>query len=110
MMLYVSGPMSGIEEYNFPAFKAATERLRAAGYKVLCPTEVRMDCGCLGALYNCEQKHDWADFVRADLIAMLRHANAVALLPGWDRSSGAKVEVSVALALGMRVRELEGWL
>lgn len=110
-MIYVSGPMAGYPEHNFPAFKDATARLRAAGFKVLCPTECAMPCGCEGALAVCDEgPHDWADFVRWDLVAMLQEARALAMLPGWENSRGARLERHVALALKMRVRPLEDWL
>lgn len=110
-MIYVSGPMSGILEHNFPAFKDASARLRAAGYEVCCPTEVVMACGCSGQHAPvCGAKHAWADFVRADLIEMLQKAKGVALLPGWEHSEGAKLERYVALVLDLDVRLLEEWL
>lgn len=101
--------MAGYPEHNFPAFKAATAKLRAAGFEVLCPTEVAMPCGCEGPLQNCGEEHAWADFVRHDLIAMLRWANSVALLPGWEQSNGAKLERFVAMKLKWDVRRLEDW-
>jgi hypothetical protein len=37
--LYLAGPMTGIEDFNYPAFNAMAERLRAAGYEVKNPAD-----------------------------------------------------------------------
>ncbi len=38
--LYLSGPMSGIKDNNFPVFHAEAARLRALGYTVVSPAEI----------------------------------------------------------------------
>lgn len=42
----------------------------------------------------------YAAYLRGDLDALL-HADALALLPGWEESSGACVEAMVAASLGI---------
>ena len=39
MNIFISGPMSGIDDYNKPAFNAAAEKLRAMGHKCFNPAE-----------------------------------------------------------------------
>jgi hypothetical protein len=39
--IYLSGPMTGIPENNFPAFHMWAERLRADGYDVVNPAEIQ---------------------------------------------------------------------
>ena len=39
MRLYLAGPMSGIKDFNFPAFNEAAEHLRKLGYEVFNPAE-----------------------------------------------------------------------
>jgi hypothetical protein len=98
MKLYLSGPMQGYPEYNFPAFERARKLLRDAGYEVVCPAE-------LG-------KHDgweWEDYLRRDLKVMLE-CESVATLPGWENSLGAQLEIDVAGRLRMRVEPVEFWL
>lgn len=98
MKLYVSGPMAGYPEHNYPAFAAATAKLREAGYAVLSPAE-------LGVVNGWE----WEDYLRRDLIALLE-CDAVALLPGWQHSRGARLETDVADKLSMPVRMVDIWV
>lgn len=93
--VYIAGPMTGLPELNFPAFERAAARLRASGYEVVSPHEVCPDKGI-----------EWSAALRRD-IPELCTCNAVALLPGWERSRGAKLEKFIAEALGMRVIFIE---
>lgn len=90
--VYVAGPMTGLPEHNFPAFHAATARLRWHGYVVCCPTEN-------GAP---EGGKSWAHYMRRDLADLLT-CDAVVTLPGWQSSRGASLEVFIACQLDMRV-------
>lgn len=89
--IYLSGPMTGIKDHNFPLFNAETARLRALGYAVVNPVEVNPDGDTA-----------WADCLRRDLTALL-DCDAIALLPGWGDSRGAQLELHVARALGFAV-------
>lgn len=89
--VYLSGPMSGIADFNFPAFIAAAEVLRAAGYIVLNPAEINTDTGM-----------SWEDCLRND-IRVLCDCAAIVLLPGWERSKGAQLEQHIAHRLGMEI-------
>ncbi len=48
--------------------------------------------------------HDqtWESYMRVDIIALMG-CEAICLLPGWDRSAGAKCEYHLAQVLGMDV-------
>ena len=96
-VLYLSGPMTGYPEHNRAAFTQAEEQLLAAGHDVLSP------------VYAAPHGTTWADYLRADLVLLLR-AEAVAVLPDWEASRGARLEVHVAQALGMTVLPVERWL
>lgn len=91
MPLYISGPMSGIPESNYPAFNAAAQELRERGYDVVNPAEIVADSGTA-----------WEDFMRADIAALL-NCDTVYVLKGYENSRGAKLELTIAQALGMAV-------
>lgn len=94
MKVYISGPMTGIEDYNFPAFHQAAERLQAAGYRVENPASKGVIDGWT-----------WSDYLRHDLRQLLE-CDAICLLPGWRNSKGATLEHHVATGLGMAVVDL----
>lgn len=93
-LLYLSGPMSGVADNNFPAFFAAETALREAGYAVVNP-----------AVSDMAPESPWEAFLRDDLRKMLG-CDGVVVLPGWDQSQGARLEVYVANQVGIPVSEL----
>ncbi len=93
MKVYLSGPMTGYPEHNYPAFHAAREQLRSEGFEVLCPAEKGRVPGWA-----------WEQYLKRDLI-MVCFADAVVLLPGWADSRGACLEVHVARELGLPIRD-----
>lgn len=97
-VLYVSGPVTGIEDDNRPAFEEAARRLRAAGFAARIPHE------------DIAPGTDWIPAMRMSLMAILAQADGLALLPGWERSKGACVEVYVARTLGMPVKPVDAWI
>lgn len=98
MRIYIAGPMTGIPEFNYPAFHTAKADLLAAGFEVRSPAD-----HALGAHLV------WADYMRKD-IPWLLECDAVAVLPGWEGSRGASLEIHIARALEMPVRAIEDWL
>lgn len=91
MKIYLSGPMTGIENNNFETFAAAAKDLREEGHEVINPAEQI-------------NKSSWTEYMRHD-IAELVKCDAVAVLLGWNKSKGAKIEVYIAEALGIPVSE-----
>lgn len=94
MSTYIAGPMTGLPDFNYPAFNAAADRLRAAGVDVVCPTD----------LHDGDTSHPHAYYLRLGLRALL-DCDELVLLPGWSGSRGAQLERYVAEVLGMRVTE-----
>lgn len=100
--LYVAGPMTGLPDYNYPAFDQAETDLRAAGYDVLNPVNAE-DHNTTGTAQT------WQWYMRHGL-AMVIQADGVALLPGAHNSRGAALERHVAEALNLPVKALAEWL
>ena len=89
--IYISGPITGVED-PFPAFAKVAQIWHKKGYRVLNP-------GRLG-----RTDPDWA-FRRA--LRMLLRSDAIVVLAGWEKSKGARLEVRIALDLGLPVAESE---
>lgn len=92
--VYISGPMTGIEELNFPAFNRAAVQLRELGFLVINPVEL-----------NPDPSADWHMCLRDDITALMT-CDTIAMLPGWEGSNGAHLEVHIAHRVGIRVISL----
>ena len=83
MTIYIAGPMTGKENYNFDAFNAKETELREQGFKVLNPAKI-------GVLP--EYSMYWPINK-----AMLDGADAIYMLNGWEESEGARKEFAYAI-------------
>jgi hypothetical protein len=92
--------MRGIPEYNFPAFYAAAASLRARGIEVWSPAEHDVHADGFNPVTDTHQP--MRHYMKRDLPAVL-DADFVAVLPGWENSQGAKLEVAVARACDIPV-------
>lgn len=97
MRLYIAGPMSNLPDFNYPAFYKAEEQLVAAGYEVENP-----------ARNVVEGTASWLAYMRMSLVQISK-VDGLALLPGWQDSRGASLEVHIAEALGLRLWSVEQW-
>jgi hypothetical protein len=114
---YLAGPMRGIAEFNFPAFFNGEAQLRRKGYYVHNPAREDDEAGFLWAdttgnedmstLWTLNQGKSLRGVLAEDINWILQHADYVAVLPGWEKSSGARAEVSTALAVGIPVARVE---
>lgn len=113
MKVYLAGPMSNIPYFNVPAFLAAGTALRAAGHMVFNPAEA--DIERAGDFYKrCPTgsraelvaegvpQINYRDCLKLDLNYILDHADAIALLPGWENSKGVAAELATARALSLK--------
>lgn len=105
---YLSGPMSGYPQYNFPAFAQAAETLRGFGYNLVSPAELD-DPEVYAAVINDPQgtsldSDDHARLLARDLVIVsLPNCVGCMVLPGWQVSVGALAETYVADVLGKQI-------
>lgn len=88
-MLYISGPMTGLPNYNYGAFFAAEAKLREKGLEVINPAKH----------FGGDQTRKREDYIRADVAVLLRKATGIYMLPGWQNSAGARLERELAKQL-----------
>lgn len=104
--MYLAGPMSGYPDYNFPAFFKYAAELRAKGHFVFSPAENDY------ALYGPDflehpERATYAKCLEDDLRWICRYAEVIALMPGWEKSSGVKVEKALADVLKLEIIYLD---
>lgn len=109
MRMYLAGPMRGHALFNFPAFDAVSAIFRNYGIDVVSPADISrqdgFDPATLPEDYDWSQLPDFLDFdtlIEHDLRA-LSTCDSIALLPGWNTSQGARMELAKALELGLDV-------
>jgi hypothetical protein len=106
--LYLSGPMTGIAQFNYPAFFHVSALLRDVGYFVYNPAEHGEGAKFDVMNMTGNESPDVIDFdIRAAFADYSRYicteADAIAVLPGWENSRGAKAEVALARGIGLPV-------
>lgn len=115
--VYIAGPMTGYERFNFDAFDTAAYTLRKQGKEVFSPAD--HDRELLG------KSRDWVPSVSDsegpwlkwgipnaptlrtmlgdDLRWIAQHADALHMLKGWEKSRGAITEHALGVALGLEI-------
>ncbi len=101
MKVYLAGPMRGRPNLNFEAFMYAAQRLREQGFEVFSPAEA--DLQRWGTMKRVQKHVDIRECLGADTAWICKHADAVALLPGYGGSFGALAEKALAEALGLTI-------
>jgi len=94
MKIYISGPMAGMRDLNFPAFNKAEVFLDRLGHVIINPASLGQNKNWV-----------WSDYLKRDLIALMP-CDTLVLLPGWSRSKGALLELVVAKCLGFEIHTL----
>ncbi|USR61585.1 DUF4406 domain-containing protein [Lelliottia amnigena] len=89
MKIYIAGPMTGLVEFNRPAFMFTAAKLTGRGHVALNPAV--LPDGLTQAQYM-------------DIcLAMLRCAHAIYMLDGWEKSAGARAEKALAEKLRLEI-------
>lgn len=89
MRVFISGPMTGYAGFNRAAFNDAERMLKSQGCAVLNPA----------VLTDGLTQAQYMDIC----LAMVRCADAVFMLQGWEDSAGARAEHALAEKRGHRI-------
>lgn len=89
MKIYIAGPMTGLVEFNRPAFMFTAAKLTGRGHVALNPA----------VLPDGLSQAEYMDIC----LAMLRCAHAIYLLDGWEKSAGARAEKALAEKLRLEI-------
>jgi hypothetical protein len=107
--VYIAGPMRGYPKFNFPAFDAARDLAIREGFNPTSPADMDRDSGFhednpSEAAHGVEAARVFAKRDCDALIGMrAEDGDAIALLPGWEKSTGAVTEFFLARWLGLRI-------
>lgn len=113
MRVYICGPMRGYPEFNFPAFDVAEETLRHAvwngeTFETVNPARMDREVGFDPTDGDTDVTERFVeDALRRD-IAQITECKGLVLLDGWENSTGANLELSVARNIGLRIFRLNG--
>lgn len=88
-VIYIAGPMTGYENFNYDAFNLAAKLWERQGWIVLNPA----------GQFNGDQDLPYETYMRS-AIGLVYEARALALLPKWEDSRGARMEVFIAQKMG----------
>ena len=105
MRTYLAGPMTGLPEWNYPAFHEAARGLEEIGDEPLNPAVQDLD---FARAHVDDPDLIRQTYLRHDLF-LLSQADRIAVLPGWENSKGATWEVSVGRMLGLPVVVFGTW-
>lgn len=94
--LYLSGPMTGLKNFGHDIFNLNAAFLRDAGWSVFSPAEMDLKLGI--DISGPISEEQYQDLMRNDYRA-LTECSAIAFLPGWENSRGAKLESDFANVL-----------
>lgn len=106
--VYIAGPMTGLPSFGYPAFHEAGKLLAEHGFRVYS---------------GAHRAHPWEDraiaidppqpgeekphsYYMREAIKLLVKCDLIYLLDGWENSAGARLELQVAKAIGLKVLQL----
>jgi len=109
---YLSGPMRGIPDHNFPAFDAAANAGRKRGFRVVSPADMDRERSheTAGAMTDNERLRVYANRDTAAILELRpENGDVIALLPGWEYSRGATAELLLARWLNIPAIDATTW-
>lgn len=95
MRIYISGPITGTEDFA-ERFEAAAAIIAERGHEYINPAK----------LAEVMPGADWATYMLIDR-ELLQEADAITMLPGWEWSRGARTEWAFAIINGLAEYDIE---
>lgn len=89
--IYLCGPMTDVKGHNLTAFARAEEHLAELGFSVFNPGTIQ------------DETMSFEDYMKPELKILLGTKKALVALPGWEAGVGSRLEVMVALSVGLPV-------
>lgn len=108
MTWYVCGPMSNKPQFNVPAFIEAGQAIEERGDKAQLPADLDEPAVVAKLMASPDGVGDvsgytWGECLAMDVILIADKVDGVAVLPGWHKSKGARLETFVAFLVGKPV-------
>ena len=85
--IYISGPMRGHPENNRPAFQTAATAVCELGHNPILPHDIAVTVR--QSLASQFKQPTIRDYFQADVLAVIRRAEAILMIKGWHLSKGA---------------------
>lgn len=101
--IYIAGPMRGYDDFNFPAFYEAEEYLAERGWVVGNPARMDDATGGTDQFTVLPGNEGVRLAMERDLVWIAKNADAMYMLRGWEKSSGANAEWTLAKTLGIDI-------
>lgn len=96
--VYISGPITGIEDY-MENFDKAEKELKSVGFSVVNPAKI---------LSQMPENTEYEEYMDMSMM-MLSMCDSIYMLKGWEKSTGANREYGYALATDITImRETKG--
>jgi hypothetical protein len=111
--VYISGPMRGLPQFNFPAFDEVRDMFLKMGFAVISPADLDRENGINGEDdvpdHNPATFRVFADRDTKAIIGQLKaeFGDFLALLPGWENSTGTFAEVALARMVALPLYEVQ---
>lgn len=97
--IFISGPMSGMKNYNVEAFNTQSDLIKRQGDIPLNPAVIAQGMPGL-------TERDYMIVSNA----MLQCADAIVQLPGWELSLGAQAEYATSQKFELPISEVEAFI